>query len=92
MNKCIESAINQTIKDIEILLINDGSTDKSGEICDYYAKCDSRIRVIHKENEGLSSARNIGLDLAIGQWIVLLDSDDLIEENMYEILYENAIK
>ncbi|EKY29019.1 glycosyltransferase [Clostridium celatum] len=92
LNKCIESAINQTMKDIEILLINDGSTDKSGEICDYYAKSDSRIRVIHKENEGVSSARNIGLDLATGQWIAFLDSDDWIEENMYEILYENAIK
>lgn len=86
LTKCLLSIINQTFKDIEIILIDDGSTDESGKICDDFAKKDRRIRVIHKENGGLSSARNKGLDLANGEYIGFVDSDDLISTNMYEIL------
>ena len=73
---CIESIINQSFSDFEILLIDDGSTDGSGVICDMYTKTDSRIRVFHKKNGGVSSARNYGLDKATGEWIYFVDSDD----------------
>lgn len=82
--KCIESIINQTYTDLEILLIDDGSTDNSGLICDKYASIDNRIKVIHKKNGGVSSARNIGLNEANGNYIAFVDSDDYIEKNMYE--------
>ena len=82
LEKCIESIINQTYKDIEVILINDGSTDKSGIICDKYAKIDDRIIVLHKENGGVSSARNKGLDIAKGDYIAFVDPDDYIEPNM----------
>lgn len=73
---CLNSVLLQTFKDFEVLLIDDGSTDKSGEICDKYALKDSRIRVFHKENGGVSSARNVGLRNAKGKWLTFLDSDD----------------
>lgn len=76
--QCIESILNQTFTDFELLLIDDGSPDNSGLICDQYAIKDSRIRVFHKENGGVSSARNFGLENARGQWITFVDSDDLI--------------
>lgn len=88
LENCIESILNQTFKDYELILVNDGSTDKSGEICDDYKKKDSRIRVIHKANGGLSSARNEGLNVACGQYIGFVDSDDSIHPRMYEILYD----
>lgn len=88
LNKCIESIISQTFKDLEIILVNDGSTDKSGEICDFYTKKDNRIKVIHKKNGGLSDARNCGLEIAQGEYIAFLDSDDWIDENLYSTLYE----
>ena len=87
LEKCIESIINQTYKDIEVILINDGSTDKSGIICDKYAKIDDRIIVLHKENGGVSSARNKGLDIAKGDYIAFVDPDDYIEPNMYEEMF-----
>ena len=87
--KCIDSILNQTFTDFELIRIDDGSTDKSGKICDEYKKKDSRIKVIHKKNEGLSSARNIGLDIAQGKYIGFVDSDDYIDENMYEVLYKD---
>lgn len=74
--RCIDSIIDQTFKNFELLLIDDGSKDKSGEICDEYAKRDNRIKVFHKENGGVSSARNVGLDSAKGEWIIFCDSDD----------------
>lgn len=92
LERCIESIINQTLKDLEIILVNDGSTDRSGEICERYANQDNRILVINKKNGGVSSARNVGLEIARGEWIAFVDSDDYIEKNMYEILYKNAIK
>lgn len=74
--QCVESVINQTYTNLQIILVNDGSTDKSGEICDKFAEIDNRICVIHKENGGLSSARNAGLNIAKGEYIIFLDSDD----------------
>ena len=73
---CVDSVLSQTFTDFECLLINDGSKDKSGEICEEYTAGDSRIRVFHKENGGVSSARNLGLDNATGEWIAFVDSDD----------------
>ena len=81
--RCIDSILAQTYANLEILLVDDGSTDDSGFICDEYAKKDTRIRVLHKENGGLSSARNAGLDAAAGQYIGFVDSDDWIEPEMY---------
>lgn len=75
--RCIDSILAQTFKNFELLLIDDGSKDKSGEICDEYAKKDNRIKVFHKENGGVSSARNIGLDNANGEWICFCDADDM---------------
>lgn len=88
LNRCIDSVIYQTYQDFEIVLIDDGSTDASGEICDKYAMKDSRIKVIHKKNGGLSDARNVGMDNASGNWIVFIDSDDFIEKIMLEVLYD----
>ena len=78
LQQCIESILWQTYKNIELLLIDDGSTDRSGEICDEYARKDSRVRVFHKENGGVSSARNVGLENARGSWITFCDSDDRV--------------
>lgn len=86
IRQCIDSILNQTYKDIEILLIDDGSPDNCGRICDEYAKQDSRIRVFHTENRGLSAARNLGLKEAKGEYIGFVDSDDWIEPDMYEVL------
>lgn len=86
LKRCIESVINQSYKNIEIILVNDGSPDKCGEICDSYARIDSKIKVIHKKNGGLSSARNAGLDIASGEYIMFVDSDDWIEEDSLEKL------
>lgn len=77
---CIESVLKQTFTDFELLLIDDGSPDRSGEICDEYAERDSRIRVFHKENGGVSAARNVGLDNARGEWVSFVDSDDWVDE------------
>ena len=88
LENCIESILSQTFKDFELILVNDGSTDNSGKICDIYDKKDCRIRVIHKNNAGLSSARNTGLDIACGKYIGFVDSDDSIHPRMYEILYD----
>lgn len=86
IEKCIESVINQTYQDLDIILVNDGSTDLSGDICDKYSKLDSRIRVIHQKNSGQSKARNVGISIARGEYIGFVDSDDYIELNMYEKL------
>ena len=81
LRRCVDSVLAQTFTDFECLLINDGSKDKSGEICDEYAAKDSRVRVFHKENGGVSSARNVGLDNATGEWIAFVDSDDWVGES-----------
>lgn len=91
LSTCIESILNQTLTDIEILLIDDGSTDSSGAICDVYAAKDKRINVVHKKNGGVSSARNAGLAIATGEYIGWVDADDYIEPDMFEYLYNLAI-
>jgi len=88
IRKCIESITRQTYHNLEIILVDDGSTDESGRICDEYAKTDNRIRVIHKENEGLSDARNLGLENCMGKYIGFVDGDDWLEDDMYEFLYQ----
>lgn len=90
--RCVDSLLAQTYDNLEILLVDDGSKDSSGSICDAYAAKDSRIRVIHKENGGLSSARNAGLDVAKGDFIAFLDSDDWIEPEAYETMLDLAEK
>ncbi len=92
LSDCINSIINQTYKNIEIILIDDGSNDTSPNICDQYEKKDNRIRVIHKQNEGVSIARNVGLKNAIGDWIAFVDSDDWLELNYLEELVAVAKK
>lgn len=84
LGKCLESCRNQTLNDLEIICVDDGSTDSSGRILDEFAAEDSRVMVIHKENGGLSSARNAGLKVANGEWIMFLDSDDFLEPNACE--------
>lgn len=88
IGQCIESVINQTFKNFELILIDDGSKDKSGNICDEYAKRDKRIHVVHTENKGAASARNRGLDLATGKYIAFVDGDDYLAENMLDKLYK----
>lgn len=90
--QCMESVLNQTYKYLEIILVDDGSKDCSGKLCDEYAKKDSRIRVIHKENGGLSDARNVGTAAATGNWIYYLDSDDWICLDAIEKLHTFAIQ
>lgn len=87
LTKCIESVIHQTLEKIEILLVDDGSPDACGALCDFYAERDERIKVIHKENGGLSSARNAGFWASSGEWIMFVDGDDWIEPDMCETMY-----
>lgn len=87
LKRCVDSVTGQTFRDIEILLIDDGSTDSSGQLCDCLALTDSRIRVLHKANGGLSNARNTGIDHALGEYLIFIDSDDFIDPDMLEILY-----
>ncbi len=91
LEKCLDSLINQTYNNIEILLIDDGSKDNSGKICDEYAKKDKRIKVIHQKNSGVSRARNNGLDNFTGNYVMFVDSDDWIEPNTCEILLKKII-
>lgn len=87
LKEAIESAINQTYKNLEIILVDDGSTDNSGGICDEYLKMDDRIKVIHKQNGGLSTARNAALEIYTGKYIMFLDSDDFLEPDAVEKMY-----
>lgn len=87
LHKCIDSALKQTYKQLEIILVDDGSTDNSGKICDEYSKKDARIKVIHKKNGGLSDARNVGISKSHGKYIFLLDGDDYIEFDCIEYLF-----
>ena len=91
LDKCIQSVLNQTFRDFELILVDDGSPDRCGEICDQWAEKDHRIRVIHKSNGGLSDARNAGISQAKGEWLSFVDSDDWIAEDMLETLYRLAI-
>lgn len=90
LHKCLDSILAQTFTDWECILIDDGSPDNSGAICDEYAQQDSRFRVIHQENKGSAGARNVGLDVAKGEWIAFVDSDDWVEPDYLECLYNEA--
>ena len=88
LSKCLESIAIQSYQNLEILLIDDGSSDRSPEICDAYKKKDKRFCVIHKENGGLSSARNAGIEIASGKYLLFVDGDDYIDKDMVKILYK----
>lgn len=92
LEKCVSSLVNQTLNDIEIILVDDGTPDTSGKLCDVYAKKDSRIKVVHQENKGLCGARNTGVKSSTGEWISFVDGDDWIEPNAYEKLYNIGTK
>ena len=91
LRDCIESIINQSYRNLQIILVDDGSLDDCPRICDEYACKDHRIEVIHKENGGLSDARNVGVDQACGKYISFVDSDDRIAEDMIESLYDRIV-
>ena len=91
LKKCIQSIMNQTYLNFELILVDDGSPDDCPMICDNYAKLDNRIVVLHKQNGGLSDARNAGLDVARGEYIGFVDSDDFIANNMYEKLLSGLL-
>ncbi len=92
LDDCVQSLINQTYKNIEIILVDDGSPDNCGQMCDEYAAQDRRIKVIHKDNGGLSDARNVAIDVAQGEWITFVDSDDYVTEDYTETLYNLVAK
>lgn len=91
LNKCVESIANQTYKNLEIILVDDGSPDSCPQMCDEWARKDSRIKVVHKENGGLSDARNAGMQIAKGDYIAFVDSDDWLDVEMYQTLYDAII-
>ena len=84
IRECLDSIVNQTYKNLQIILVDDGSTDNSGKICDEFAKKDSRITVVHQENQGAGAAKNTGLELIEGEYFSIIDSDDYIDLSMYE--------
>lgn len=90
LHRCLDSILAQTLTDWECILVDDGSLDKCGSICDDYSKKDNRFKVIHKENGGVSSARQVGTDIAVGEYIIHVDSDDWIESDMLECMYSQA--
>lgn len=92
LEKCVNSILGQTFTDFELILVDDGSTDHGPEMCDQYAKQDARVKVIHKKNGGLSDARNAGIDVAQGEYLGFVDSDDYIAPDMYELLYRDITK
>lgn len=92
LEKCIASICSQTFADLEIILVDDGATDRSGAICDEWARKDSRIRVIHKENGGLSDARNAGIEIASGEWFMFVDSDDAITPDTLAQMHQAAVE
>lgn len=91
LRECLDSLKNQTLKDIEIILVDDGSPDNCGQICDEYARLDNRFKVFHKKNQGVSAARNDGIRHARGEWISFVDADDWVEERMCEAAYNKAV-
>ena len=91
LSRCIDSILNQSFSDFELILIDDGGPDRCGTICDTYAKKDSRIHVIHQENRGVSAARNAGIDAALGEWIAFVDSDDWLHKDYLKILISGIL-
>ena len=89
--RCLDSILSQGFSDFELLLVDDGSTDGSGAICDDYSAKDSRVRVFHKKNGGVSTARNVGLENADGQWLTFIDSDDWIEEDYFQVPFDSEV-
>lgn len=92
LDRCVQSIVDQTYQNLEIILVDDGSPDNCGVMCDAWAAEDSRIKVIHKDNGGLSDARNAGLDAATGEYIAFVDSDDWVRGDMYRLLYDDLMK
>ena len=92
LEKCVHSIVNQSYTDFELILIDDGSTDRCGEICDLIALQDNRITVVHKENGGVATARNLGLDIAKGEYVTFIDSDDYVHSDFLKILYYSITK
>ena len=92
LKECIDSILNQEFSDYEILLIDDGSPDQCGDICDEYAQQNACIRVFHQENKGVSAARNLGMEMAVGEWLMFVDPDDWLEDNALNILYQRAVE
>ncbi|MCQ2420443.1 MAG: glycosyltransferase [Clostridia bacterium] len=88
--RCVDSILAQSFRDFEVILVDDGSTDESGALCEQYAKTDSRIRVIHQENRGLSGARNTGIEHAVGAYLAFIDSDDFVPGYMLRDLLDTA--
>lgn len=92
LHRCLDSIINQTYKELEIILVDDGSKDSSPQICDEFAEKDNRVKVIHKKNEGVAKARNTAIAMATGDYLAFVDSDDFIDKAMFERLINNALK
>ncbi len=92
IGKCLNSIISQTYKDLDVIVINDGSTDKTPQVCETYIKKDKRIRLINKANGGVSQARNIGLQMAKGEFVIFIDADDIMENDMIQFLYDNIVE
>jgi len=92
IHRCVDSILSQSFTDFELILVDDGSPDACGKICDEYAEKDSRIRVIHQKNGGLSAARNSGIDIAQGEWLSFIDSDDWVHPDYLRLLYEAAVE
>lgn len=92
LDRCVQSILNQTFKDFELILVNDGSIDGSGERCEYYKKLDERVIIIHKLNGGLSDARNVGIEIARGKFLSFVDGDDFVHPQFLEVLYNNIIR
>ncbi|WEG11498.1 glycosyltransferase family 2 protein [Pullulanibacillus sp. KACC 23026] len=92
IERCVDSILNQTFYDLELIIVNDGSKDKTGEICDEIAELDQRVKVVHKKNGGPASARNLGIEKAKGEFIGFVDGDDYIDLDMYDLLYKLAVQ
>ena len=88
LDKCLQSVIHQTYQDIEIILVDDGSSDNSGILCDKWQEKDSRIKVIHKSNGGVSNARNVAIEQANGEYLMFIDSDDIVSDDLCKVLFE----
>ena len=91
LDPCVESIVNQTYRNLEIILVDDGSPDRCPEMCDAWAAKDSRIKVVHKKNGGASDARNAGLDVFLGDYVTFIDADDLVASDMVEVLFKGCV-